>query len=233
MLTICTWFWGDKYGASDVAKLAAGIRRGVGERHRFVVVTDERNGSKVGANVDAVWPIPAQDHHLLPIKGCFARLRMFDPTWQAMHGLSQGHRLVCIDLDSVVTGNLDPLFYRAEPFMILKGANAANPCPVNGSVMMLRFGHRPEVWTDFSLDAAAKIPFYEFPDDQGWIAHKLPQAAGWQCGPQSGIYAFKKPAWPKGDDLPGDARLVVFPGKRDPSQFTHLPWVKEYWREAA
>ncbi len=81
-----------------------------------------------------------------------------------------------------------------------------------------------------ALEAAAKVPFYEFPDDQGWIWHKLPRAAGWLAGPTSGIYGFKKPGWPPGDNLPADARLVAFPGARDPSQFTHLPWVRKYWR---
>lgn len=95
---------------------------------------------------------------------------------------------------------------------------------------MLRAGYRPDVWSDFSLGAADKIPRYRFADDQGWFAHKMPAAAGWQVGPRSGVYAFKKPAWPQGDDLPSDARMVVFPGWRDPSKFMGLPWVKENWR---
>jgi hypothetical protein len=94
---------------------------------------------------------------------------------------------------------------------------------------MLRAGAHPEVWLDFSLDAARKVPYYAFPDDQGWIWHKLPNAEGWRCGPESGIWSFRKRGWPKDDKLPEGARIVAFPGSRDPSMFTHLDWMKEHW----
>lgn len=212
-LTICAWLWGNKYGPEYIARLGAGIHRHLRADHRFIVVRPELS-----------------DYHLTEIPGCFARLRMFDPAWQRAHGIGTGDRLVCVDLDVIVTGELDPLFDRPEPFVILQGANAANPCPYNGSLIMLRGHAHPEVWGDFSLERANWIPKYEFPDDQGWLAVKVPGAAGWKAGTESGVYAFKKPGWPKGDDLPADARLVAFPGKRDPSQVTHLPWVKEHWR---
>lgn len=213
MLIIGPWIWGTKYSSDYVDKLQAGIRRHLTQPHRFEVFT----------------PSP-EDSHLTKIKGCFVRLRMFDPAWQEVNGIVAGDRIVCIDLDVVITGPLDPLFNRPEPFMILQGANAANPCPYNGSLWMLRAGYRPDVWTDFSLEAAAKVPFYEFPDDQGFLAHKLPNEMGWKVGSPSGVYAFKKPGWPKGDNLPADARMVAFPGWRSPEKFKELPWVKEHWR---
>ena len=53
--------------------------------------------------------------------------------------------------------------------MILQGANAAKPCPYNGSVIMFRAGTHQELWDELRLDAVYRIPKYEFPDDQGWI----------------------------------------------------------------
>jgi len=221
MLTVVTFFWAEKYPASYVAKLQAGIRRHLKQPHRFVTITDRPEGVIDGE----FWHIPKEDYPLLP--GCLARLRLFDPKgWQDTEEV-QG-RIVCIDLDVVITGPLDALFDRPEPFVILQGANSINPCPYNGSLWMLQAGYRPDVWTDFSLDV--EFPHYTVPDDQSWFAHKLPNAAGWQAGPQSGVYAFKKTTWPKGDGLPPDARLVAFPGHRDPSQFTHLDWVRRNWR---
>lgn len=212
MLAVVCWLWGTKYGDDDVHKLRNGIARYLEQKHSFSVMR------------------PAVcDEHLTKVKGCFCRLRMFDPEWQREVFSEDVNRIVCIDLDVVITGPLDPLFNRAENFVILHGANAANPCPVNGSLWMLRPGYRPDVWSDFSLEAAKKVPFYEFPDDQGWLHHKLPNAASWHVGPMSGVYAFQKPQWPKGDGLPSDARLVVFPGWRSPEKFKHLPWVKEHW----
>jgi hypothetical protein len=223
MLTICTWLWGDKYGQEDVDRLARGVWRNLKQVYCMLVVTDRcLPVSELYTSIQ----IPQQDRYLLQERGCFVRLRMFDPEWQDDNLLD---RIVCMDLDSVITGPLDPLFTRPENFVILQGANAANPCPFNGSLMMLRAGAHPEVWSDFSLDAAGKVPFYEFPDDQGWLHHKIPNAAGWQVGERSGVYAFQKPGWPKGEALPKDARMVVFPGWRAPEKFKQLGWIKENW----
>lgn len=213
MLVIAPWFWGDKYGPEYLRSLLSGFQRHLKQPFQFRVMK----------------PVP-EDEYLTQIKGCFARLRMFDVWWQRDQGFQAGDRLVCVDLDLIVTGSLDGLFDGPEPFKILQGANSSNPCPYNGSLWYVDFGYRPDVWADFNLKAAHRVPYYSFPDDQGWMAHKLPNATGWKAGPESGVFAFQKPGWPVGSvDLPKDAKIVCFPGHRDPSQFTHLSWVKQHW----
>lgn len=209
-LTICTWQWGKKYAPHYVERLRAGLARHLRQPFRFEVFAPQ-----------------LEDEYLTKLPGCFCRLRMFDPAWQVAHNIEG--RLVCIDLDTVITGPLDGLFDRPEKFIILQGANASNPCPYNGSLMMLRAGTRPDVWRDFSLKNANSVPFFEFPDDQGWLWHKIPDAAGWKAGSESGVYAFQKPGWPKDGKLTADARIVAFPGWRDPSRFVDQEWVKAHW----
>lgn len=226
MLTISTWLWGDKYGVEDVRKLHNGVTRHLSQQHRFIVMTERERDWSPPANIERH---AIKDPELLKHPGCFARLRMFDSGWQKNRGISG--RLVCMDLDSVVIRNLDALFNRPETFVILGGANSMNPCPYNGSLMMLRTGHHEDVWTEFSLEAARAIPFYEFPDDQGWLAHKLPNAATWQAGRKSGVLAFKKPGWPHGSlHPPQQTCLVVFPGSRRPSDYPYLDWVQHNWQ---
>jgi len=213
MLIVSTWIWGRKYGQEYIERLAAGVTRHMKAPHVFRVFE----------------PL-AEDAALTEIPGCFARLRMFDPAWQAAQGIAPGDRIVNLDLDAVVTGDLDDVFGIDAPFAILQGANAENPCPYNGSLMSLVAGAHPEVWSDFSLEAVSALPKHDFADDQQWLAHKLPGALGWTAGEGSGVYAFCKPGWPKGTaGLPRNARLVFFPGWRDPSGFTHLEWVKQHW----
>lgn len=207
-LWVTTWVWGTKYGPDYIDKLRGSIARNLTEPYEFRVIET--------------------DDPLTQEKGCFARLRAFDPYWQAQLGCDPGDRIVCMDLDLVVTGSLDGLFDRKEPFVILTGVNASNPCPYNGSLWMVRAGHRPDVWADFSLEAAAKVPFDSFPDDQAWMAHKLPGAGAF--GPVQGVYGFHKPGWPKGEGLPRGARIVAFPGWRDPVGFQHLDWVQSHWK---
>lgn len=213
MLHIGPFVWGNKYGPEYVERARAGVARHLKGEYRWHVFSPE-----------------PEDEHLTKIQGCFCRLRVFDPAWQRQNGIAAGDRIVSIDLDAVTTGPLDPLFDRDDPFLILQGANSSNPCPYNGSIWSVIAGYRPDVWTEFSFEAAKLVPYDSFPDDQAWFAARLPGAKGWKVGPESGLYAFKKPGWPKGDDLPKGARMVVFPGWRDPVKFNHLSWVKENWR---
>lgn len=210
MLTVLCWSWGEKYPGYYAARLAAAVNRNLVQPHRFMVCA----------------PLPA-DKHLTDIPGCFARLRAFDPAWQAAHGIRQGDRILNLDLDLVVTGRLDGLVNRDEPFVILQKVNAANPCRFNGSAWMLTAGYRPDVWSDFSIEAASKVPFFQFPEDQAWFEAKMPDAGAW--GPLDGVYGFQKPGWPAGETLPPNAKIVAFFGKRDPAQFQHLDWVKRHW----
>jgi hypothetical protein len=213
-LIIGTFLWGTKYGPEYVERLRAGVARHLRQPYRWEVFAPE-----------------PEDMPLTERPGCLARLRMFSPAWQAKHGIEPGDRLVCMDLDSIVTGPLDHLFDRPEPFVILQGANSSNPCPYNGSLILMRGGAHSEVWARFTPKEAAKATIYEFFDDQAFYWHIIPNAAGWKAGKESGVYAFRKRSWPsKSDDLPPGASLVAFPGWRDPSKFTHLPWVQEHWR---
>lgn len=221
-IAFITWLWGDKYGESDVAKLAAGLRRHHVAPYRFVVFTD-RMLKGLPSEVETK---PILDPELIG-RGCFCRLRMFDPDWQRLQGFDG--RIASLDLDAVICRDIEPIFHRSETFLILQGVNAANPCPYNASLMMLRAGQHSEVWTEFNWGASQQIKFYEFPDDQGWIWHMLPKAAGWKGGTESGVYAFQKPGWPRGNDLPADARIVAFFGWRKPRDFMHLPWVRQHW----
>lgn len=227
-LDIITWLWGDKYGPADVIRLESRIRQNLKTPFQFHVCTDHRD-RKFSPSIH-VHAIP--DHELMN-RSCFCRLRMFDPEWQRQEGMSG--TMVAIDLDVVIVGALDPLFQTEDSFKILTGANAVNPNPYNASIMLLQAGQHPEVWRDFSPTKAKQVdhPDHEFPDDQGWLWHMLPGFKGWPVGQESGIYAFQKPGWPKGNTLPADARMVVFFGYRKPAMFAGLPWIKKYWTEAA
>jgi len=222
VLTVVTWRWGRKYSPDYVARLQAAVARNLSLPHRFLCICDDP------ADL-ATETAPIRDTELLSVlDGCYARLRMFDPRWQAEHRIE---RLVCLDLDMVITGPLDPLFDRAEPFVILHGGHY-NPCPFNGSVMMIRAGARSELWTGFTVEEAVRIAHADGQyrgSDQTWIAAKAPDAAGWTH--RDGIYGFRKPGWPWwAKQLPRDARIVSFPGKRDPSKFSDLDWVSRHWR---
>ncbi len=212
MLHIGTWLWGDKYPPQYVENLKAGLARNLTTPYSF-----------------HVWKPQEADLELTRIPGCFARLRTFDPAWQLQQGIIAGDQIVVLDLDLVVVGNLDGAFELDDDFAILAGVNASNPCPFNGSVWMLRAGQLEEMWSGFSLEAAGEMPFHEFPDDQAWFAHMMPDAG--RLTPADGFYAFRKPGWnQRADQLPDNAKIVAFPGHRDPAHFKWIGWVEKHWR---
>jgi hypothetical protein len=221
LITIACWRWGQKYGPQYVSNLKAAVARNLSMPHRFVCITDQKDTPGE--------TLPIENPELLSVRdGCYARLRMFDPVWQLKHGIE---RIVCFDLDLVVTGQLDPLFNRPEPFMILHG-NHFNPCPFNGSVMMISRCARPDIWTRFNLAEAERVSFIRGKwrgTDQTWIAHVAPDAPGWTY--KDGIYGYEKRGWPVPGGagwLPADARIVTFNGKRDPARQPE-EWVARHW----
>lgn len=230
-LVVATWLWGEKYRPADVRKLFDAVDRNLAVPHRKLLITDwPLDGFSLTPGVEVV-PIPESARYLLALPGCLVRLAAFDPIWQSSIGLSGRDHFLNLDLDMVITRPIDHIALRSEGFAILRGINGSNPCPYNGSVWKLRAGYAPEVWTDFSIEKLRKIKFHEFPDDQGWFWHKMPDVPGF--GPKDGVYGFRKVGWPAGDDyapLPVNACIVAFPGFRSPAMFAELPWVKEHWR---
>ena len=225
MLFVCTWLWGDKWNPVYAERLFAGLYRNIEQRFRSVLITD--SGATAGA--DIVYPLGPEHHMLLQTPGCLARMELFDRDLQAQIGASVGDRIVNIDVDAVITGQLDPLFDRDAEFTIMQGYNQTNPCPFNGSLWMFRAGERHDVWEDFSLDAFERynVPIHSIPDDQGWLHYKFPKADAYTTA--DGVYAFKKIGWKKGRrKLPLDARLVAFPG-RDPAKYLECDWIRQHW----
>jgi hypothetical protein len=226
-LTVCTFLWGDKYGREDVIYLHAGLKRHLKTEHRFLCMTERERLIEFPQGIERH---AIKNPELLEIPGCFVRLRLFDPGWQQNRNIKG--KIVCLDLDVVITGKLDRLFDRDETFVVLNGANSVNPCPFNGSVWMFEAGTHADLWTDFSLEKASKMKYYKFPDDQGWFWDRLPNAATWDVGMSSGIYSFQKRGWPYySNALPADARMVVFPGARSPKEFRSLSWIRDNWND--
>lgn len=215
-----TWCWGNKYSDFYIEKLHRGVARHLNQPFRFAVVTDRLRNVRCEM-------IPMTRMDLLKVNdGCYVRLQMFDHKWRDRYGLEE---ILNFDLDVVVTGALDPLADSKEPFKILRGGHF-NPCPVNGSVMLVKAGAPENVWSEFNVELAERNATKDGTHrgtDQTWIALKAPDAAGWTF--EDGIYSYLKPGWPKGDMLPKDARVVAFPGKKDPSQLLHLDWVRKNW----
>lgn len=225
--------------AKHVNVLAASVSRNLKMPHEIVCVTDMPEGIDGGIRIVPLWD------DLRSFRRCFVRLKAFAPQMAEV----LGPRFVSIDLDTVVTGPLDHLFDRPEPFVAWQ--DQARITPYCGAQWMLTAGAHPEVWETFNYDEwqglKAKTGYYG--SDQAWMAYKIPGAPVWTK--EDGVYSFRlnllrltggDPVGKRlksrirslgGCVLPENASIVHFHGLFDPSMIElqqEIPWISQHWR---
>lgn len=224
MITVVMHKWGARYTARHVNVLAAMVARNLALPHEFLCITDDPAGIAAHIRTLPIGPeIGFATHPRRP--NCYRRLRLFARD----AGDWLGARILSIDLDTVITGDITPLIDRPEDFVIVHGRRPATP--YNGSMWLLSAGARPQVWETLDPDRAPLITKREgrIGSDQAWIAHVLGDGeAVW--GTRDGIFGYGVDVLRgHGGRLPDNARIVFFWGDHDPAA-SDKPWVKEYWR---
>jgi len=179
--------------------------------HRIVLVTD--NGHGVDSRIKCI-PIDAA----LTATSRFAKLMLFRPDAAELFG---GSRLLFLDLDLVLLGDMTALVQRAEDFIIWRDPLATREgyrqthC-YNSSVMLMNAGARPQLWTQFDLSRSPETVRRSrlVGSDQAWIGMVLgPNAAVFTQ--TDGVYGYKHDL-NKGRDLPSNAVLVSCHGRPKP-----------------
>lgn len=242
-LAIVTFLWDDEnykdrgkitFGAGHVNKLGRALRRNCTLDFDFVLVTDAPESQyEQFTEADRIVPLWSDWRSL---GGCYVRLKAFQ---EETGKLLANKRFMWLDLDIVITGNIDHLVDHDHDFWSWLDVNP--PTPYCGSVMGMKVGARPQVWDDFKGSSSKAQTKHYIGTDQAWIGHCL----GIQektFGREHGIYSYQKHIYsreqtekmqrkanqPCDPALPEDACMVVFHGDVDPS-ICGGSWVKEHW----
>lgn len=237
MLDVICWKWKPRYGyrstfgAPQVNVLRAMVARHYAGPHRFSCITDDAAGIDPRVRVIPLWNDYAniQSPHGAQNPSCYRRLRMFAADAAELIG----PRIVSLDLDCVIVGDVAPLWDRPDDFVMWAGTTP--PAPYNGSMVLLTAGARRQVWDTFDPIASPKAgrALRYVGSDQAWIAACLgPNEARWTSG--DGVYSWRMQLRPNRGKLPADARIVFFHGHADPwIKWTQreAPWITEHWRE--
>jgi hypothetical protein len=218
------------FGPETVNMLRRGIAKHYPKPHRFICVTDQPDGIDADVEIVPAWndfaDLPSPSGGRNP--SCYRRLRYFAPDMAEFFG----PRFVSLDLDTVIVGDLRPVFDRPEDFVIWGDTNPRTF--YNGGLWMQTAGARSQVWTTFDPIESPKAAYRagHFGSDQGWISHCLgPNEAKWTAA--DGVYSYRNTVRPMGR-LPENARLVSFHGEYDPwdkDVHKHSPWVREHYRQ--
>ncbi len=193
-------------GKEYVGKLFAGVKRHLPRPFRFVCVTDEPDG--LPAEVQLV----RADGRL---RGWWQKVALFRP------GLLPPGKVLYLDLDNVIVGDISPLADYYGPFAMVHDFLADEG---SSAIMAWPDGFGAEIWSAYEREG---IP--EKGGDQEWIARHSPDWVSLQSV-VDGLYAYQDCKV----GLPGDARVVCFWGRVKPhdqraSRRFRSTWPQEMW----
>lgn len=238
MLTVLTFLWNDPdrqrsylFNADHVRTLRNMVSRNLSIPHQFVCVTDMAVPGVLTAPI--LW-----DKH---VPGTvFVRLMMRKKSF-AEYLVEHSHceipsRFLSLDLDMVVVDELKPLITFEDRFWRNPNWPAPRRAYYQTSVQLFTPGMYSELYDDFDPQTTPHWCRDRFGGaEQAWASERL----AWdlpQWTDRDGIYgAGRIGDWNNGiqTSLPDNARLVSFPGNREPSQpdvQRKHPWVKEHYR---
>jgi len=215
LLTVVSLCAGDKYGPEYVNRLKAAVARNLSIPHRFICMTDRPQGLDC-----ETLPVP------MNLPGWWGKIAVFNKK------LFPGRRLF-IDLDSVITGNLDDFAAYTGKLAVIRPFPGDRDNGINSGLMNIAPGAYAQIWKKFSVNPQAAVQYC--------VANAVP---AWNCGDQRWLELMIKEKLDYWQDLnpgqvvsykfhcqqglPDNARVVSFHGKPDPHDVTDV-WVKENW----
>lgn len=225
------------YTAEHVNIVAGMIKANLHDMpYRIVCVTDDPAGI-TECETHPLWPhgdgmMNASGDHL---PSCYRRLRLFDPAAQWEMGIPKGDRIVSIDLDVLVTGELGELLETPGLFVGWELKGTHHDRVLNGSFQMFTAGELAFLWKSFNPSTSPALAYRAgyMGSDQAWLSYHLAghldrevQGRKW---PQISSYALQNQI----QGLFEANRLVFFHGQQKPWQDAtqaRTPWIKRFWR---
>jgi hypothetical protein len=195
---------GTKYGPEYVNRLASMVETHLTRPHEFVCLTDEPSGvncptAPVGTDLPGWW----------------AKLVLFKP-----HPSLAGRRIIFLDLDTVIVGNMDFVLDYDGPLAILR--DFYRPNGYGSAILSISPLGNPGVWEQFE-----KGMMRQYHGDQDWIQACM-RGDLWQDLSPGKIVSYKVHCQ---EGVPSEASIVCFHGEPRPHQVSHLPWMQEHWHD--
>lgn len=136
----------------------------------------------------------------------YRRLKLFEPET----GERFGERIVSIDLDVLIDGDISGLFDPAKSFQGISGVVSH----INASLFALKTGTNRHVWDTFDPETAASIIEKRrvTGSDQAWMSLQMPEASVWTN--DDGVWTWKQIR--KHGSVPDNARFIAFAGNDKP-----------------
>lgn len=205
MLTVaCVLKGGGIYTPDWVFRLRNMVARNLSVEHDFVCLTDYLPDLLPGVKTAGL-------AHPVTLTGWWAKIELFRP------GLFHG-RVLYFDLDTVITGDLEPLATQAGKFIGIR--DWGHPGKINSSVMAWDARACHGIYQDLKVRTLD-----EMRGDQDWITAWVgPCAVTW---PSEMVVSYKRHCT-GGVRYPVDARVVCFHGRPKMNEVKD-EWVRTLW----
>lgn len=230
-LTVCTWKWGDTFAPHYVNTLRAMLERHLHLDHELVCVTD--NGAGLDGDIRVV-PMPTTYANT---PRCRRRMQVFDREF----GGAIGDRILLIDLDVVIVGDLTPIVNRPEPHV---GWRVRHAQVFSGSFVLFDAGALHDAWVPYRDDPEGYPTHVQpkgVPSDQAMVNFYLRTQPPIPCWTEAdGFVTYFGEGYealehfgvgPRRQRLPAGARIVVL-GSADKAvlEGRRYRWVERHWK---
>lgn len=201
---------------------------------RVVCVTDDPGGIECDT-----FPLWRDGGNLLnatksSLPSCYRRLKLYDAATQRDMGIEPGDRVVSLDLDSVVCGDLRHILEKEGVFVGWKLAGKFHEEVYNGSFQMFTAGTLQHIWSEFDPQTSPLQAHHAgfLGSDQSWLSMHLVGKEGSTdiAFPEFASYPLHLRV---SRTFTGKHRLVFFHGRQKPWSTDALhesPWIQRHWR---
>ncbi|MDY6903670.1 MAG: galactosyltransferase-related protein [Thermodesulfobacteriota bacterium] len=224
ILTVLRSGWIDynekEFGPRYLAAMADMLCRHVTRPYELWCITDMVKAVKISNPEIRTFPLARAD-----FAKKYCKLELFRPD---VHAAAAGRRIVTIDLDTLIIGNIDDLLGYAGAFAMLRHPNTAH----YGMSGLMSFPARSvtHLYDTFSARPdyyKIHYPLYKGRGDQLFInRHLVVLPHVWEDIWPDAIMDFRDV--PE-DGPPPETRIVYFWGKETPDKNLHIPWVADAW----
>ena len=238
-----TYFWKDparkaaghsyEFTVQHIEILRNMVRKNLTIPHQFVCITDESIPAMYTAPINWWTHVPGTVYVRLGM-----RHKDFADHVQMSCGIEKPTRFLMLDIDVVLTGNIDHLITKEDRFW----RNPNWPLPrrafYQSSVQLFTPGEHHELYDEFDPKDEEFLTWinHRFGGrEQAWLSERLSWLSPyWDW--RDGLYGAGRLANANdgvGSELPANACLVSFPGNRLPDQpetIAKHPWIAEHYR---
>ena len=229
MQTIICIKWGDRYGPEFVNRLYHSILRHTKRKTRLVCFTDNPKGIDADIITTSIPDINLPKNY---IETPWRKLTMWKYPLLDLSG-----DILFLDLDLVITGNIDDLFdYKPGKYCVIENWTQIGKNIGNTSCFRFPSGKYSHIYEKINLHPHKILNNYRI--EQVYISKVIPNMVFW---PSEWCLSFKHniiPKWPinflKKPNLPKHARIVAFTGKPDQDEallgIWPSPWYKKIYK---